>query len=1082
MVPDADLLARFAKSGDQAAFELILWRHGPMVWGVCRRVLAHTQDAEDAFQATFLVLARQAATVREGIALASWLYRVAHRAALAARTARRRTVLSEITTDFPTHATADDPARIAARGELATLLDDEIARLPERFRRTFILCELEGLSRIEAAAKLQCPVGTIESRLHRARSLLRSRLARRGVALPGVLLIPAVPAALRAATLHHVAAPAAAVGLPAALLAEKALRSLALGTLKKCLAGVLAACLLVTGVSLAALRPNACPVDSEPPDSPPAPLQPAARAEANKEPLPVEAVARVGSPRLRHGDSIADIAYSADGKWIASVAHDGSARVWDGATGHLCLRVPLKGTPGNLFRVAITPDSKSVVIVDNTSCRIVDVRTGKEQASHPHPQGDSALVAEIAPDGSLFATAQSGKNLSVYDIRTGKERYSLPVKTTWGRSVAFSADARAIVVSSSHGNKGESGELHVFDATTGKPLLSVNEEKRRLGAPALTPDGKTVAALSSLDSGDEAVVLWEVGSGKLLRCIKGLERTASCIAFSPDGKLLAVGNVQRLWLQLFEVVTGKEVRRLHCWPSVMTIAFSPDGKTLAAGKSEGTISLWDVTTGKPRPASPDPDGGAFHLRFTDGSNNLLVVAGDITVRDWRTGRISRRYPDPRKDMFMGLSVSPDGEMLAVCAEDGIVRLVDARTGKDLHVLKGHRIAADKTLFAPDGRCLFSMSYDKTVRVWDVATGKQLHCLDIGELNSFSELAVSSDGKVLAALCPTAPGAPSEIRVWDTRSGTELHRLAVSGGTGRALAFSPDGSRLACAGQPVENGHAGDTSGIVLLWDVATGRQLRSFAGHQATVHDVTFSPDGCMLATCGHDHTVRLWEVASGKERHRFTGHDSPVFRVVFSPDGRFLASSSADAPVFVWEVAGIDHRTAPTDWSAGERDRLWQELANPEAAAAFKTMRQLLASPEEAVRLFRKRLKPAAPRDEGRLQQLVRDLADDDFETRERATAALKKVAGDIEGMLRREREKTQSPEARRRLDDLLTSAEEPTPERLRQSRSVEVLERLAVPEAATLLERLSAGGAGSRLTDEAAAALHRVRHRAGY
>ena len=164
-VPDAELLSRYARGGDQAAFELLVWRHGPMVWGLCRRVLGHAQDAEDAFQAAFLALARKAGSIGEGAALAGWLYRVAFRAALAAREARQRRAAAEKQTPpRKGPGPGEDPAREAAGREMARLIDDEVARLPDRFRVPFILCELEGrcraLSRARARWTRVCTVPT----------------------------------------------------------------------------------------------------------------------------------------------------------------------------------------------------------------------------------------------------------------------------------------------------------------------------------------------------------------------------------------------------------------------------------------------------------------------------------------------------------------------------------------------------------------------------------------------------------------------------------------------------------------------------------------------------------------------------------------------------------------------------------------------------------------------------------------------------------------------------------------------------------------------------------------------------------
>jgi RNA polymerase sigma factor (sigma-70 family) len=199
-LPDAELVRRYADRHDEAAFEVLVWRHGPMVWAACRRVLRQHQDAEDAFQATFLTLARSARTRGTGQAVAGWLYRVAVNAALKLRAKRR--LVAELPADVP--GTSDhDPT--AAR-ELAGIVDEELERLPDHYRAAFVLCCLEGMTNAEAARELGCPVGTVDSRLHAARARLQDRLARRGLG-PGVLaalgVATAVPDALSAAAIGY---------------------------------------------------------------------------------------------------------------------------------------------------------------------------------------------------------------------------------------------------------------------------------------------------------------------------------------------------------------------------------------------------------------------------------------------------------------------------------------------------------------------------------------------------------------------------------------------------------------------------------------------------------------------------------------------------------------------------------------------------------------------------------------------------------------------------------------------------------------------------------------------------------------
>jgi RNA polymerase sigma factor (sigma-70 family) len=176
-VSDADLLSRFVSHQDEAAFELLVWRHGPLVLGACRRILRRDQDIEDAFQATFLTLARKAGSISKGASVSAWLYQVAYRVALRVNRYRAPQPLGNQDLVF----TADgDPGEQLAAHELRSLLDAEVNRLPEKYRTAFILCYLNGKTNEAAARELGCPKGTILSRLARARDRLRRRLTEKG--------------------------------------------------------------------------------------------------------------------------------------------------------------------------------------------------------------------------------------------------------------------------------------------------------------------------------------------------------------------------------------------------------------------------------------------------------------------------------------------------------------------------------------------------------------------------------------------------------------------------------------------------------------------------------------------------------------------------------------------------------------------------------------------------------------------------------------------------------------------------------------------------------------------------------------
>ncbi len=253
---DAQLLQRFLAQRDESAFELLVWRHGPMVLGVCRRLLRDRHDAEDAFQATLLVLARKAGSIGKGSSVGSWLYKVAYRVALRAR-ARRRTC-PEVQTEIEPVRWDPHPADGPGWRELRGVLDEELARLPEKYRAPVVLCYLEGLTNAEAARRLRCPPGTVKTRLAYARRLLAERLTSRGLALGAGLVLAgivspeasaALSPALAQATVRAALGMAGALSAPVAELTEGVLHAMFLTKLRLVTA-VLAAGLALAGAGV----------------------------------------------------------------------------------------------------------------------------------------------------------------------------------------------------------------------------------------------------------------------------------------------------------------------------------------------------------------------------------------------------------------------------------------------------------------------------------------------------------------------------------------------------------------------------------------------------------------------------------------------------------------------------------------------------------------------------------------------------------------------------------------------------------------------------------------------------------------
>src|SRR4051812_33806574 len=262
---EVQLLDRFVARRDEPAFAALVARHGPMVLGVCRRALSDPGDVEDAFQATFLVLVRRSHSVHVQDSLGRWPYGVARRVASRARKAARRRMVLAIPPPDDLAARPGDPSD---QSELSTVLDEELARLPAKYRLPLVMCYLEGLSNEDAARRLGCPLGTIQSRLSRGRDRLRARLRRRGLASSGTFPLACMgPHAVRHAAsgalvekttrnaMHLAAARASGtVGLPTSTLnlVEGVLKAMALDWLRS--AAVIVLLIATTYTAAAALH------------------------------------------------------------------------------------------------------------------------------------------------------------------------------------------------------------------------------------------------------------------------------------------------------------------------------------------------------------------------------------------------------------------------------------------------------------------------------------------------------------------------------------------------------------------------------------------------------------------------------------------------------------------------------------------------------------------------------------------------------------------------------------------------------------------------------------------------------------
>ncbi|HLN28697.1 MAG TPA: sigma-70 family RNA polymerase sigma factor [Gemmataceae bacterium] len=1101
---DCELLQGFVADRDDEAFAALMRRHGGIVMNVCRSVLRSPHDAEDVFQATFLVLAQKAVSIREYGSLASWLHGVAYRLACKHRSRESRRRAMEGCAAIPEAPRMDD----MTWRELREVLHQEISLLSEKYRTPLLLCYWAGKTQEEAAALLGWPLGTLKTRLGKARECLRGRLGQRGFTLAVPLLatmlsqestgagVPEslVRASVAAARLVAAAKSASLSGISAEVVS----------LLRESFPAMLAAklkwlmLLICTAGSLAiygAFVVQGLPPEPTAHDTAEHKAQPGALSRDDRfgDPLPEGAVARLGTIRFRNEAHVSRFVLAADDLTIATMAGK-TVSLWETKTGRPRSRITL---PVDLDSLAFSPNGR-MLAVGGRDCifRLIDSSSGKEirqfvghESTIDRRTNNGVSGVVFLPHGRSLVTWGSDKTIRLWEIDTGKEirRFETADWKLW--TVELSPDGKLLAAASAKANQ---HAAEIWNAETGKLIhhLPCSEQPAHV---AFSPDNQRLAATMFESGRPGRVVLWAVATGKEIVTLQGAENSTFSLAFSPDGSSMATGGIDQT-IRIWDLANGKEGRKIGPLGSVVgQVAFTQDGKCLISSGGLGNlIRLWDLTTGKELLALNAPKTSIASIAYSaDGKR--LASASEKTIWVWDVASTKLQHKlEGHAGYVSSLTFSKDGKSLLSASQDGTIRLWDCALGKEQRCIKTSNSRGQMAI-SPDGTKLAWNSLDlpETIALFDIKTGKELSQLAIepeqpGGRSSIFSLAFSPDSRSLIA----SSGTHLRLLGWDLATGKERALPGKHDGGLNCARFSPDGRSVAVASM----------GGSVYLWEMATGqgRLVVKDAGYTTTL---AFSPDGRCLAL-GNDGSHSLWTseknlVSSGFENrtqvrlldltnskiiHTFKGHAGPTDVLVFSPDGMSLASGSRDTTVLVWDVAPYTRRASAQaePLQAADLERLWSDLAG-DASKAYRSIVILAAAPSQTVAYFKGLLHPITTPNSEVVSGLVKQLDSSRFSEREKALVELNKLADGAEPILRRALAAKQGPEVQRRLEQILRALDltNPGSHRLRTLRALEILERIGDAQATDLLLRLAGGAPDAWLSKEAQASLLRLNHR---
>ena len=589
-----------------------------------------------------------------------------------------------------------------------------------------------------------------------------------------------------------------------------------------------------------------------------------------------------------HTGEVVSVAFSPDGKWLATAGSDAAIKIWDTKTGRELKT--LRGHTQAVAAIAFSPDGKILgTASDDRTIKIWDVESGKELCTLD--ADEIPWSVSFSADGRLLVTAGNEK-AKIWDVNTGQS-----VKTLEGQHapVSFSPTKSQL------GTSGDNGRTIIWNVETWEEKISLPYAANAL---AFSPDGMRLAAAMT------ELKVWDLLTGDEVVTATGFTAPVIGIEFSPDGSRLATGGQDGTTV-IWDAETGKQLFALAGHRGAINdVAFHPQciappdalfewcGVWLATASRDGTAKVWDISPFGSRELTTLPGNAGSFLAGRHLSTVGFISPGEMQIEAWEVSsngevnRISSALSSHAVPVMIG-NVSPDGTRLVTMDIENTVKVWNAKTGQELAAFTAGQAAAVNGIALNAVASQVAISGDDgTVKIWDAATGHEMLTIP-GNTDPITGIAFSPDGTRIAISGPNAT-----VKIRNAATGTEVFTLTGHTLPVYVIAFSADGKRIATGGMDQ----------TVRVWDAASGKNLFALTGHSASVLAIAFSPDGLRLASGSHDSTVKIWNTDNGKELLALTGHEGWVDSVSFSPDGELLAAGSfQDGTIRLYTLDAVD-------------------------------------------------------------------------------------------------------------------------------------------------------------------------------
>lgn len=611
-----------------------------------------------------------------------------------------------------------------------------------------------------------------------------------------------------------------------------------------------------------------------------------------------------------HAARVDGMAFSPDGKLLASGSADNTIKLWDTASRREVRT--LAGHTGGIKAVAFRPDGQWLASggIDG-NIKFWEAGSGKQVSNFPGNGSVSAIA--FSPDGRRFAAGNMEKVIKLWDLSSGGER-TLSEHKGFVTTLAFSPDGHWLASGSADKT------VKIWEVQSGRVVATLSSHTDRITTLSFSRDGVWLAT----GSFDTRVKLWKVGAWGKEQADLSAGGKLVAIAFSSDGQTLISADVKKT-INVYEVATGRQLENRAVATDddlleAVSISFSPDGQWLALSTGDKTIQVCDVATGRDVQNLSTHSFSVYATAFSAGGHWLATGGKENTVKIWEvaTGRQINTL-DPRGGFINALAFSPDERLLASGSVSGAITLWDVLAGQLVGNLTGHSRSVNTLAFSPDGKWIVSGGSDNTVRLWSVVDRVEVRSATkhAGEV---SAVAFSPDGKLIVS-----GSADKTIKIWDGPTGRELRTLAGHKEAVLSVAISADGQFMASGGK----------DNLIKIWEVPGGTETRTLAGHAGEVKAVAFSNDGRQLASGSRDNTIKLWDVSNGTTVNTLVGHTNEIYSLAFTADGHWLFSGADDGSTRLWDA------------KTGEAAAVIMSLRESAGGYAFDQSDWLVVSPD---------------------------------------------------------------------------------------------------------------------------------------